>query len=77
MFDSIKDFLASIGWGEWFTAFFDANGDTVVNVSFGGFILRTIPSVMELCLVVWLLNWIMGIIADGCSLRFGGGRRMF
>lgn len=77
MFDSINDFLHSIGWGEWFNAFFTEEGETIVNVSFGGFILRTIPAVMELCLIVWLLNWIMGIIADGCSLRFMGGRRMF
>ena len=77
MFNSIKEFLQSIGWGDWFTAFFTDDGQAVVNLSFGGFILQTIPAVMELCLIVWLLNWIMGIISDGCSLRFGGGRRMF
>lgn len=77
MFDSIKDFLHSIGWGEWFNAFFDDRGNTIIDISFGGFILRTIPAVMELCLLVWLLNWIMGIIADGCSLRFGSGRRFY
>jgi len=77
MFDSIGDFLKAIGWGDWFNAFFNEAGDTVINLSFGGFILQTIPAVMELCLIIWLLNWIMGIISDGCKLRFGGGRKLF
>lgn len=77
MFDSVKEFLQSIGWGEWFRAFFTEEGTTVVNIGFGDFVLQTIPAVLELCLLVWLLNWIMGIISDGCKLRFMGGRRMF
>lgn len=77
MFDSVKNFLTEIGWDYWFAAFFSDSGEVLANVTFGQFVLNTIPAIMQLCLVVWLLNWILGIISDGCNLRFGGGRKMF
>ncbi len=69
MFD-IVEFLELIGWGDWF-AQWTAEGN---EITFSDLCFGTLPYILQLAFVIFMLNWVMGMISDGVKLRLGGGR---
>lgn len=69
MFD-IVEFLELIGWGDWVNTFLK----NAENVTFSQLTLGTLPFVLQLFFVIFMLNWVMGMISDGVKLKLGGGR---
>lgn len=69
MFEAIE-FMKMIGFGEWFEKFVtnDAAG-----VTFSDLVFNTLPPMLQLFLLIFFLNWIMGIVGDVC----GNGRRRY
>lgn len=68
----MMDFLNWIGFSDWADKF-------IVNLSgtewtFADLVFESIPAVLQLFAIVWLLNWIMGFIFD-VSREVGGRRR--
>lgn len=69
---TVVKFLELIGWGEWFKHFYE-NTDTSV-FTFSDLVFGTLPFMLQLFLVIFLLNWVMGIIGDTCKIIARGGR---
>lgn len=70
MFNSV-DFLNLLGWADWVNMFLvNEYGE---NWTFADLVFNTLPCVLQLFLIVFFLNWIMGIIGDCCK-AFGGRR---
>lgn len=69
MFD-IVEFLELIGWGDWF-AQWTAEGN---EITFSDLCFSTLPYILQLAFVIFMLNWVMGMISDGVKLKLGGGR---
>lgn len=66
----IRVFLDLLGWTKWADKYLDNEfGDSW---TFGDLVFDTLPHVLQLFFIIWLLNWVMGIIADACKLRIGG-----
>lgn len=70
MFDS-KDFLNLLGWSDWVNDFLVNEFGT--EWTFADLVFGTLPNVLQLFFVVFMLNWVMGIIGDTCKVI--GGRR--
>ena len=70
---NLEDFLDLIAWGEWFDQYMIASADGKA-WTFSDLIFGTLPMVLQLCFIIFLLNWIMGIISDTCKLKLGGTR---
>lgn len=70
-FDVVR-FLELIGWGKWFETFFKEGG--FANITFADLVFGTLPFMLQLFFVIFLLNWIMGMIGDITKIIARGGR---
>ncbi len=70
--DNIIKFLDLIGWGDW-AAKFLADGD-FSQITFPDLLFCTLPFMLQLFLVIFLLNWLMGLIGDITKSIARGGR---
>lgn len=68
----VVDFLELIGWGDWFRTFFTDGGFD--KITFADLVFGTLPFMLQLFLVIFLLNWIMGMIGDITKIIARGGR---
>lgn len=68
----VVSFLELIGWGDWFKTFFKDGGFD--NINFADFVFGTLPFMLQLFFVIFLLNWIMGIIGDITKIISRDGR---
>lgn len=73
MFD-LEQFMDLIGWADWFDQYMIASSAHGEAWSFSDLVLGTIPMAFQLCFILFLLNWIMGMISDTVKLRLGGAR---
>lgn len=71
MFDRF-DFLNWLGFADWANKFLVNELGT--EWTFADLVFESIPAVLQLFAIVWLLNWIMGFIFD-VSREVGGRRR--
>lgn len=71
MFD-IMNFLRWIGFGDWADMFLV--NELGAEWTFADLVFGTLPAVLQLFAIVWLLNWIMGFIYD-IAREVGGHRR--
>lgn len=69
---TIVKFLELIGWGDWAKTFL-ADGD-LSSITFPDLVLGTLPFMLQLFLVIFFLNWLMGLIGDITKRIAGGGR---
>lgn len=69
MFDIVK-FMELIGFGEWWERF--AVNDEGALITFSDVTFGTLPFILRLVFIIFLLNWIMGMISDGVKMKFGG-----
>lgn len=66
----IAKFMELIGFGQWYSYYCvneEANMLTFSDVTFG-----TLPFVLRLIFIVFLLNWLFGMMSDVVKLKFGG-----
>ena len=70
MFD-IFEFLKWLGWADWANKFLVNELGT--DWTFSDLVFGTVPAVLQLFFVIWLLNWIMGFIFDVSHAGRGGG----
>lgn len=68
----MMDFLNWIGFSDWADKFIVNSSGT--EWTFADLVFESIPAVLQLFAIVWLLNWIMGFIFD-VSREVGGRRR--
>lgn len=66
------DFLKYLGWANWIARFL--NNEMGEDWTFADLVFETVPAVLQLFAVIWLMNWIMGFIYD-FTKRIGGGGR--
>lgn len=69
---TIVKFLELIGWGDWASKFL-ADVD-LSQITFADLVLGTLPFMLQLFLVIFFLNWFMGLIGDITKRIAGGGR---
>lgn len=69
---TVIKFLELIGWGDWAQTFL-AEG-SLDKVTFADLTFGTLPFMLQLFLVIFFLNWIMGIIGDVTKNISRGGR---
>ena len=69
---TIVKFLELIGWGDWFKAFVE--NEENLNITFSDLVFGTLPFMFQLFFIIFLLNWICGIIGDVCKIIARGGR---
>lgn len=72
MFD-ILEFLELIGWGEWAQRYLSDTADPL-EVTFSDVCFNTLPAMLQLFFLVFILNWVMGIIGDSCRFVGRGGK---
>lgn len=66
----VRVFMDLLGWSKWADKYLD--GELGADWGFGDLVFDTLPHVLQLVFIVWLLNWIMGIIADICKTHISG-----
>ncbi len=69
---AIVKFLELIGWGDWFKALLHSG--ELESVTFADLVFGTLPFMLQLFFIIFLLNWICGIIGDVCKTIARGGR---
>lgn len=69
---TVIKFLELIGWGDWFRDYFE--GGSLNGITFADLVFGTLPFMLQLFFVIFLLNWIMGIIGDVTKIIARGGR---
>lgn len=66
------DLLDMFGWDDWVSKYItNADGSSF---NFGDLVFDTLPCVLQLFLIIFFLNWIMGIIGDVTKTIARGGR---
>ena len=66
------DLLVMLGWADWVSKYItNADGSSF---NFGDLVFDTLPCVLQLFLIIFFLNWIMGIIGDVTKTIARGGR---
>lgn len=70
---AIVKFLDLIGWGNWFRDVILKDG-ALDGVTFADLVFGTLPFMLQLFLIIFLLNWVMGIIGDITKIFARGGR---
>lgn len=72
MFDA-DTFMNLIGWSRYIDALLNsANGGE--DWSFADLFFNTLPCVLQMFFIIWLLNWLLGMIADTVRCAGRGGR---
>lgn len=69
---TIVKFLELIGWGDWFKAFVE--NEEGFEITFSDLVFGSLPFMLQLFFIIFLLNWICGIIGDVCKIIARGGR---
>ena len=72
MFD-LQQFMELIGWADWFEKYVMSAQDGYC-VTFSDLTFGTLPFIMQLLFIIFMLNWIMGMISDTVKLKLGGAR---
>ncbi len=67
---TIVKFLDLIGWGEWFKSYAECDKDLL---TFPDVVFGTLPFMLQLFFIIFLLNWIMGMIGDVTKIIAKGG----
>lgn len=67
----INNFLNLIGFGEWWSKYGGAEEVEQV-LTFSDVTFGTLPFVLRLMFIIFLLNWLLGMMSDAVKLKFGG-----
>lgn len=71
-FDMIE-FLQLIGFGKWAEKYL-SDDFYLAEATFADLVFDTLPCMLQLFLIIFLLNWIMGIIGDVTKFIARGGK---
>ncbi len=69
----LVEFLRLIGFGRWAEKYLSEDFN-FADVTFADLVFDTLPCMLQLFLVIFLLNWIMGIIGDVTKFIARGGK---